>query len=824
MFMKDLQIVVVSWNVREYLERCLASLPAACEGMQWECVVVDNDSSDGSADMVKEKFAQDERIDVLTNHDNLGFARACNQGAVQHKARYVLLLNPDTECPAGSLKNLVAESDKRPDVGVMGPQITYEDGSYQESVRRFPCVVDQAMVSLKLHHIWPGAKVLDRYFHRDLEKQKSQAVDQVMGACFLVKAACWDKIHGHDSRYFIWFEEVDFCKQAKELGWQIWYEPSVKIVHHGGQAFAKTFSLRKQLMFNRSLRAYMYKWHGLLSWCLFALLQPLSICLASAASIGRRSANSYAAVRKLDKLALARIPCLNFLRTFFTWLLVFVAVESLSLAVNSQLLILSILTASAAAAMAWYAYRKPAAALVGAACELMIGGFGYLFRFDVPGLGHGVSLRMALMAGFFCGWGVNALQNRVWRYWKVKELILRSAWVFVGIMILAGIVRGLMNHQAFLLADLNAWLFLIYFIPVLDIANRHGVALKRMARPALIAAALWLPLKALFTFYVFTHFPDFSLTWYAWIRDTRVGEITPAGGQLVRIFLQSGIYTIFAVLFTLAWWVGRKQNEMRKTRLMPVWPVEWLAPGVWVLGMSSVVLSLSRSYWLGAAAGAITVLIIGIWTTGKIPWRALRNALLGTVVTVSVLFSAMWFPIPWPKAGNLGAWLADRGTISDAAASSRWNLLPAMWDKIRLDPVIGHGFGAAVTYQSRDPRVLKTNPDGWYTTYAFEWGWLDFWVKFGLFGIPIMLWLVGSVTWRLWKSPYAWWIRTGGVAATIALAVVHFFTPYLNHPLGFGWILGIECLLALSSPHPLFAIRKPDGIKEFADEKRWAAG
>jgi hypothetical protein len=130
--------------------------------------------------------------------------------------------------------------------------------------------------------------------------------------------------------------------------------------------------------------------------------------------------------------------------------------------------------------------------------------------------------------------------------------------------------------------------------------------------------------------------------------------------------------------------------------------------------------------------------------------------------------------------------------VTDAAAESRWNLLPVLMKKIGQTPILGSGFGATVTYKTEDPRILAQNPSGLYTTYAFEWGWLEHWIKFGILGIPVMLWLLLSVAWRTWKTDGEWWIRAGFVSSLAALGVIHVFTPYLNHPLGFGFLLAAE--------------------------------
>jgi len=230
--MNDLHIVIVGWNTEELVLNAVNSLDQACEGLSWSCTIIDNNSKDQSIATWSKAWQGKDNIEIIANAHNVGFAKACNQGFRNHQARYILLLNPDTECPSESLANLVKVFDQKQDIGVMGPKLVYPDGSYQESVRRFPGVMDQLIIMLKLHHVFPNASWLKKYFARDMDIDKSQEVDQVMGACFLVKSDIWQQIQGLDERYFIWFEEVDFCKTVKTMGFKVWYEPSISVVHH----------------------------------------------------------------------------------------------------------------------------------------------------------------------------------------------------------------------------------------------------------------------------------------------------------------------------------------------------------------------------------------------------------------------------------------------------------------------------------------------------------------------------------------------------------------------------------------------------------------
>ena len=175
---------------------------------------------------------------------------------------------------------------------------------------------------------------------------------------------------------------------------------------------------------------------------------------------------------------------------------------------------------------------------------------------------------------------------------------------------------------------------------------------------------------------------------------------------------------------------------------------------------------------------AAALVMMGLLALPK--WSEIRKQILvfvfsglATVVLVSLVLTGL---------GGARA-LFDRANITtEAAAYSRWNLLPVITKQIMISPIIGQGFGATVTYQSADPRVLAKDPSGTYETYAFEWGWLDLWLKLGLWGMLIYLaWLLAVIRDLLkTKKIEATWLAL----SLVALMVVHFFTPYLNHPLG----------------------------------------
>jgi GT2 family glycosyltransferase len=277
----DISIVTVNWKVADLVGELLGSLHANKEDLQLEVYVVDNDSGDGIEDVVaKFRARSDVPVTLIRNERNLGFAKANNQAIRRCSGRIVALLNPDTRVTKGALKRMKEWMDARPDVGIAGPKLLNADGSLQESVRRFPRLLDQALILLKLHHLWPTAPPFRTYLAKDLDYGKEQDVDQLMGAALFVRRKVFEGIGLLDERYFIWFEEVDFCKRAKAAGWGVVYVPSVQVMHHGGASFAKAMTLKKQRYFTASMAKYFRKHRG--AWTLAILAVPMLIGLLTA--------------------------------------------------------------------------------------------------------------------------------------------------------------------------------------------------------------------------------------------------------------------------------------------------------------------------------------------------------------------------------------------------------------------------------------------------------------------------------------------------------------------------------------------------------------
>ena len=257
----DLSIVIVNWNVRDLLRRCLASVlrpdPARPGRLTLQVIVVDNASTDDSVAMLRAEFPQ---VQVIVNAANRGFAFANNQGIAVAQGRYVLLLNPDTEVLGDALATLVRYMDAHPDVGIAGPQLLHPDGRIQSSRRRFPNLPILFLESTWLECLAPKG-LLRRYYVLDQPDDATLDVDWIMGAAMLARRAAIRQTGGMDDGFFMYSEELDWCRRVKAAGWRIVYHPAAQIVHHVGKSSEQAVPAR-HINFQRSKIYYTKKHHG----------------------------------------------------------------------------------------------------------------------------------------------------------------------------------------------------------------------------------------------------------------------------------------------------------------------------------------------------------------------------------------------------------------------------------------------------------------------------------------------------------------------------------------------------------------------------------
>ncbi len=243
-----LSIVIVSRNTSSLLADCLRSIPAGAEAQSHEIIVVDNASSDGSAEMVAREYP---RVQLIRNSVNVGYARANNQGIRLSQGRYLLLLNSDTIVPAGALSALGQFMDDHPDAAACGPRLARTDGLTQP----FAFGNDPTLAYL-LARGW-NRLIFRRSLH-DWETHNVQPVDWVSGAALIARHDAIDQVGGFDERFFMYFEDNDLCLRLRRAGWQVIYNPAVTITHLGGASLKPSVS--RTWYYDASLR-YFYSKH-----------------------------------------------------------------------------------------------------------------------------------------------------------------------------------------------------------------------------------------------------------------------------------------------------------------------------------------------------------------------------------------------------------------------------------------------------------------------------------------------------------------------------------------------------------------------------------
>lgn len=253
-----ISIVIVSWNVKDLLKKCLESIFKYRGDLNLEVIVVDNASKDDTIEMIKKEFP---KVNVIANNKNLGFAKANNQGILKSRSEFILVLNPDTEILESTLKNMINFMEQNQPVGIAGCRHLNPDWTIQASVRRFPGFWPLFFIFMKIAKIFPDIPSVKKYLAKDFDYKMTQVVDQVAGSFLMIRKKTIDKIGLFDENFFIWFEEVDLCQRAKNAGWQVWYNANAKIIHHGGQSFKQQLTFKKQKLFFQSAWYY-FKKHG----------------------------------------------------------------------------------------------------------------------------------------------------------------------------------------------------------------------------------------------------------------------------------------------------------------------------------------------------------------------------------------------------------------------------------------------------------------------------------------------------------------------------------------------------------------------------------
>lgn len=437
--------------------------------------------------------------------------------------------------------------------------------------------------------------------------------------------------------------------------------------------------------------------------------------------------------------------------------------------------------------------------LAAAFAELFANSHGHLVSADVGGFA--LSLRMVIFLAVMAGYFVLLLRG------KARLDVRDDRWgIFLPLFIAVavGFIVGLSQNEALkAFKDGNAYFYLGYLLPILSI--EWNPERRRLLLQVLFGSAAWVAILTLGLLYVFTHFPEpVMAAVYKFIRDTRTGELTKMVGSLFRIFLQSQISVLVAVFLLVPLAFNRLLGKRDLIKLLLLFSV----------ASAVMLISLSRSFWVGMVFGIIALVVLCVRLlaaraagVGRLVGMGALSGCVGALLLVLLIV----FPLPYRTSNArdlsiLSILFSSRAMdINDVAVSSRWKLLPEMWSEIAASPIIGSGFGEEVTFQTDDPRVRTFSPDGTWTTYSLEWGWLELWLKMGILGPIAFLAMFILFAKRLFLSrenEHAW-LSIGFFGVLVMLYATHLFSPYLNHPLGLGLLLLVVPFLRKNEKQPV---------------------
>jgi GT2 family glycosyltransferase len=280
----DLSIIIVSWNVREKLNKCLAHLFLSQTNFEFEVFVVDNGSNDGSAEMVQGEFKE---VNLIINNGNMGFARAVNQAFRHTAGDHILLLNPDNFVLPATLDNWLHWLNLNRRVSLCGCRLLNDkEENIRGQVRKFPNFFNQLAIVLKWPYLFPH--ILDKYLCVGFDYDRTGPVETVRGSAMMIRRSVLEEVLPYerfkggkllDERFFIWFEDVDLCRTFKKAEQEIWYTSAASCFDLVGQSFTQLPRMKAQKYFRASMLAYFRKWKPFWQFAILWLAWPIGMIL-----------------------------------------------------------------------------------------------------------------------------------------------------------------------------------------------------------------------------------------------------------------------------------------------------------------------------------------------------------------------------------------------------------------------------------------------------------------------------------------------------------------------------------------------------------------
>jgi len=225
----DVSVVIISWKMRDLLQRCLYTIYKFTIGINFEVIVIDNNSQDGTSEMIEQNFPQ---VKLIKNSENRGVAPARNQGIKETSGKYILILDADMELVDNSIKHLYDFMESNPQAGIVGCKLVDKDFNLQFSCKRFPTPLAFLFRRLEFISAVKKSKTLIYHTMQDWDHSEIREVDYIIGACQFFRREVIQKIGMYDDKIFYGPEDIDFCLRIWKAGWKVYYYPLTQIIHH----------------------------------------------------------------------------------------------------------------------------------------------------------------------------------------------------------------------------------------------------------------------------------------------------------------------------------------------------------------------------------------------------------------------------------------------------------------------------------------------------------------------------------------------------------------------------------------------------------------
>lgn len=261
-----LSIIIINYNQKNFLKQCLKNIEEAKIRLNYEIIVIDNASTDGSIEYINlqlASFASRSQISIIVNEVNKGFARAINQGIKLSQGKYILILNPDIIVLPGSIEKLYQFMERHPDCAVAGPQLLNPNKTVQYSCCRFPKWYTPILRRTFLGKLPLGRKHLQYYLMADWDHQTVKEVDWLLGAALMIRKEAVEKVGPMDERFFLYFEDIDWCRRFHQANWRVFYVPEAKMYHFHQRLSAERAvfpALFKKITWIHLISAIKYFW------------------------------------------------------------------------------------------------------------------------------------------------------------------------------------------------------------------------------------------------------------------------------------------------------------------------------------------------------------------------------------------------------------------------------------------------------------------------------------------------------------------------------------------------------------------------------------